>query len=116
MDLWNEILRLALARAPTTPLGWVISIMPIFMSCVTVWMTWLTGHKHPLTWKVGLFGQVLWTIWIIISGTWDLIPVNLTLWVLYYRNHRLWKRDQVASRDILLFVDMRPPAVGFIYR
>lgn len=96
-------------RWPDTTRGWVVFIMPWFMSSITIWMTYLTGIKHRSTWTVGLFGQVLWTTWIVISKSWELTPVNLTLWVLYYRNHRLWKQDVTASRGQLQFVNFHPP-------
>lgn len=104
-------LGITLPTLPVTKLDWVVAVMPWFMSVITVWMTWMTGHKHPATWVVGLGNQVLWTTWIVLSGTWSLVPVNLTLWVLYYRNHRLWKRDIVTNQSQLPFINTYSPHI-----
>jgi hypothetical protein len=43
---------------------------------------------------VGLGNQLLWLIWIVVTGTWGLIPLNIALWVVYGRNHLKWKLDR----------------------
>ena len=65
--------------------------LPWLLSAITVWMTLLAGNKHKSAWVVGLFGQVGWSIWIVDSSIWGLVPLNLTLWALYARNHLKWK-------------------------
>lgn len=68
--------------------------LPWLMSCVTLWMTWLAGDKHPLAWAVGLGNQALWSIWIVTMGgaAWGLLPMNIGMWALYARNHVKWSR------------------------
>ncbi len=77
-----------------TAQDWLVEGLPWLLSSLTVWMTVLTGKKSVHSWTLGLFNQLLWVVWIVASQTWGLVPLNLTLWVLYYRNYRLWKREE----------------------
>lgn len=91
---WIGKLALLIARIQAmTPQELFIHGMPWGLSMITIWMTILTGRKNTNSWLVGLLNQLLYAIWIVVSETWGFIPLNLTLWVLYYRNHQLWKRD-----------------------
>ena len=67
-------------------------VIPYILSAVTIYMFLLAGNKKPYTWLVGLFNQFLWLVWIIISSTWGLLPMNIALWVVYYRNNRKWRK------------------------
>lgn len=64
--------------------------MPWIMSAVTIWMTLLAGNKYKSAWLVGIGNQALWLTWIVTVGAWGLIPMNITLWVVYARNHLKW--------------------------
>lgn len=66
--------------------------MPFGLSAITIWMTLLAGNLHRNAWLVGLVNQLLWLVWICLSATWGLIPLNLCLWIVYWRNHRRWRR------------------------
>ena len=70
----------------------VVSYLPWLLSAITIWMTLLAGNKHQNAWLIGLGNQFLWAIWIIASGSWGLIPLNIALWVVYARNHFKWRR------------------------
>ena len=70
----------------------IVSGLPWLLSAITIWMTVLAGTKHHLAWAVGLGNQALWLGWIILSGTWGLIPMNIALWVVYARNHLKWSQ------------------------
>jgi hypothetical protein len=39
----------------------------------------------------------LWSIWVVVSATWGFVPLNITLWIIYYRNYRKWKADEKRS-------------------
>lgn len=67
--------------------------LPWVLSAITIWMTLLAGNKHRLAWLVGLGNQLLWLIWIVATGTWGLIPLNVALWIVYGRNHLKWQRE-----------------------
>lgn len=64
--------------------------LPWLMSAITIYMTVLAGNKSKNAWIVGLGNQLLWLTWIIATGTWGLIPMNLALWTIYLRNHIKW--------------------------
>lgn len=65
--------------------------LPWLLSAITIWMTLLAGNKHPNAWLVGLGNQGLWLVWIVISGAWGFLPMNLALWAVYARNHWKWR-------------------------
>lgn len=75
-------------------LSFVGSILPWFLSCLTIWMTLLAGNHHPRAWLLGLLNQALWLVWILATHTWGLLPLNGVLWVVYVRNHRKWARER----------------------
>lgn len=66
------------------------SYMPWGLSAITIYMTILAGNKARNAWLVGLSNQALWLIWIVASGSWGLIPMNIALWIVYGRNHLKW--------------------------
>jgi len=65
--------------------------LPWLLSAITIWMTLLAGNLHRNAWLVGLANQLLWLVWIVATGTWGLIPLNVALWVVYGRNHLKWR-------------------------
>ena len=69
-------------------------IVPWFLSAITIYMFLLAGNKKSYTWLIGLANQALWLFWIIVSATWGLLPMNLALWVVYFRNHLKWRKDK----------------------
>lgn len=66
--------------------------LPWLMSAITVWMTLLAGDKRPHAWLVGLGNQALWSTWIIVTSTWGFVPLNIALWIVYWRNYWKWQR------------------------
>jgi hypothetical protein len=66
--------------------------LPWLLSAITIWMTLLAGNLHRNAWLVGLGNQLLWLIWIVVTGAWGLIPLNIALWIVYGRNHLKWSR------------------------
>jgi hypothetical protein len=73
--------------------------LPWLLSAITIWMTLLAGNLHRNAWLVGLGNQLLWLIWIVVAGTWGLIPLNIALWVVYARNHWKWSRPAAEISD-----------------
>ncbi len=77
---------------------YLVTILPWILSAVTIWMTVLAGNRHPSAWLIGISNQVLWLVWIVLTGTWGLIPMNLALWFVYVRNQNKWMfRDTEAA-------------------
>lgn len=71
----------------------VMTYLPWVLSVSTLFQVFLTGNKHRHTWTVGLMNQLLWSIWILSSQTWGMVPMNVGLWIVFYRNHLLWKTE-----------------------
>ncbi len=69
----------------------IVLYLPWLLSAITIWMTLLAGNLHRRAWLVGLLNQGLWLVWIVLSATWGLIPLNIALWVVYWRNNKKWK-------------------------
>ena len=69
----------------------IVDWLPWLLSAITIYMTVLAGNKHRLAWAIGLVNQALWLLWIIVSGTYGLLPMNVALWIVYTRNHLKWR-------------------------
>jgi hypothetical protein len=54
-------------------------------------MTLLAGNRNRWAWAFGLGNQALWLGWILAAEAWGLLPMNLALWLVYARNHLLWR-------------------------
>jgi len=67
-----------------------MNYLPWLMSAITIYMTVLAGNKHKHAWAVGLFNQALWLSWIVSFHQWGFLPMNIALWVVYWRNHSKW--------------------------
>ncbi|WP_273280897.1 hypothetical protein [Pseudooceanicola atlanticus] len=76
--------------------GVIETYLPWVLSVITIYMTVLAGNKTRWAWALGLTNQALWLIWIITTGTWGLLPMNLALWVVYARNHLIWMKEPKA--------------------
>lgn len=72
--------------------------LQLVISCITIWMTLMAGNKHPKAWLVGLLNQGLWITMIVWTEAWGLVPLCLAMCVVYYRNHRKWRMDQLAAK------------------
>ncbi len=77
-----------------TPLFFVHDVLPWIMSAITLYMTFLQGRKRWGAWVVGLINQLLWLTFIITTQTWGLMPLNIGLWILYWRNLFKWYDDE----------------------
>ena len=77
----------------------IVTYLPWLLSALTIWMTVLAGNLHRSAWLIGLLNQALWLVWICASESWGLVPMNLALWIVYFRNHRLWRAEQVEPQE-----------------
>lgn len=71
----------------------LIDLLPWVLSFLTILMTIMAGSKHRFSWMLGAWNQVLWFVWIFLSGTWGLLPMNIAMAIVYLRNHYKWKRE-----------------------
>ena len=69
----------------------IVQYLPWLLSVLTIYMTILAGNKTRWAWLVGLINQALWLSWIVASASWGLLPMNFALWIVYARNHLLWR-------------------------
>lgn len=69
----------------------IVLYLPWVLSAITIWMTHMAGSLHPKAWLVGMANQILWLVWIVAAQAWGLIPLNIALWVVYWRNHLKWR-------------------------
>ncbi len=72
----------------------IVSILPWILSVGTIVTNYMAGNKDNRTWIVGLVNQVLWSVWVLYTGTWGLLPLNIFLWIIYTRNHIIWNRQK----------------------
>lgn len=69
----------------------IVTYLPWLLSAITIWMNLMAGNKHPSAWLVGLVNQGLWLFWIGATSNWGFLPMNMALWLVYWRNHQKWK-------------------------
>lgn len=74
--------------------------LPYLLSAITIAQMWMAGNKHPSAWAVAICNQLLWAIWIGITETWGLVPMNIALWVVCWRNHVKWQRSHEPQREV----------------
>lgn len=68
----------------------VITYLPYLLSALTIYSMLLAGNKKRGAWLVGLANQFLWLVWIILTTSWGLLPMNIALWIVYGRNYLKW--------------------------
>lgn len=80
---------------------WAIihSGLPWLLSAITLYMTWLAGNLSRRAWGLGLLNQALWCLYTVavwqVTGPLSalgLVPLNVGLTLVYYRNHRNWRK------------------------
>lgn len=76
----------------------IITYLPYVLSLITITQIVYAGNKHKHAWLIGLGNQFLWLSWILVSGTWGLLPMNIAIWVVYTRNHLKWRREANGER------------------
>ena len=72
-------------------------ITPWVLMAWTVLTMELAGRKHPLTWHSGIASQGLWLYFDWTVEAWGLMPLALILTVVYVRNLRRWKAEQLTA-------------------
>jgi hypothetical protein len=74
----------------TNSVVFVHACIPWTLSALTLWSMFLAGEMKNKAWTVGLLNQALWAYYIVITKQWPLIPMNLGMWYMCFRNHLLW--------------------------
>ena len=76
--------------------------LPWLLSTLTIAMAIMNGSMHRYTWLFGLLLQTLWLLWIVVTKEWGFFPMNIAFWIIYTRNHFLWKIKLGKNRNKLL--------------
>lgn len=69
----------------------IVVYLPWLLSAITIWMTLLAGNMSRMAWPVGMANQALWLVWILASSNWGMLPMNIALTVVCWRNYVKWK-------------------------
>lgn len=77
----------------------LIKGLPWVLSANTLYVMFLAGNKRKHAWLLGLIGQLLWLVWIILVQAWGLLPMNIGLWIIYGRNHFKWNKRAATRSD-----------------
>lgn len=72
--------------------------LPWLLSAITVVQMRLAGMLHRHAWIIMLSNQSLWLTWIIATGTWGLLPMNIALWYVGACNQLGWKNRIAAVK------------------
>ncbi len=71
-------------------LSWIISI-------ISLYMMYKAGNKQLSAWIISGFCQLLWLIYIVYKQEWGLLPLNIGMWIIAFRNYRKWKHEEIRS-------------------
>ena len=75
-------------------MDFIINYLPYLLSAITVYIYLLAGNKDKKVWVVALASQVLWLIWIVAVKSWGLLPGNIALWIVFFRNYFKWEKEK----------------------
>lgn len=70
----------------------IVFYLPWVISLITIVKMKLLGNRNILGWVLGLGNQCLWLVWIVLSASWGLLPLNIALWYIYADNYRKWRK------------------------
>jgi hypothetical protein len=68
-------------------------ITPWILSCLGILMTYMAGNKHKWAWAIGIASQILWFAYVTYTKQWGFLPMSITLFVIYTRNHFKWIKE-----------------------
>lgn len=75
-------------------------LIPLALSVNTIAVMWLAGDKKRLGWALGLAGQGLWFVFIVVFEAWGLLPLSVALTFVYGRNLYRWhQQDKAVAAD-----------------
>lgn len=74
----------------------VEQLIPLALSCITLFTMWQAGNRNAVAWIAGLLNQALWLVFIVVFAAWGLLPLNVALVVTYGRNLAKWRREETA--------------------
>lgn len=72
-------------------------LIPLALSVITLTVMWLAGNKRWEALALGLGGQALWLVFIVVFEAWGLLPLSVALIGVYGRNLWRWTRKPVEE-------------------
>ena len=70
----------------------ITQYLPYFISVLTLYTVKITGDKNKNAWILTMLNQMLWLLWIFVSGNSGFIILNLGIIYLSVVNHFKWKK------------------------
>jgi len=64
------------------------------LSATSAFMLWKMGNKVPYAPVIGLFNQIIWVVYVVMTKQWGLMPGVIMYAVIHARNTYLWQRDE----------------------
>lgn len=74
---------------------------PWILSALGILMTYLAGNLHRNSWGIGIISQVFWLIYVIYTKQYGFLPMSVTLFAIYTKNHIKWLRMKPQAGNIL---------------
>lgn len=66
---------------------------------------WLISEKKHIGWVVGLINQVLWLYFDYLYKAWGLLPLQVTLSIIYIRAIIKWRRDEIVAEEDIVWME-----------
>jgi len=73
----------------------IVEYLPWLLSFVSILVQYLAGNKNKTAWMISIPLQILWLIWICLSGSWGFIPLNFSMTAISIRNLLKWMKDDL---------------------
>lgn len=65
-------------------------LIPLLLSVLTLATMWHAGNQKWWAWLIGLVNQAFWFVFVVAFDAWGLLPLSVSLTVVYARNLRRW--------------------------
>ena len=71
----------------------IVLYLPWFLSFMSIVVQYLAGSKSLSAWVISIPLQLFWIVWIIVSGTYGFIPLNVCMTIISIRNLLKWYKE-----------------------
>lgn len=84
---------------------YIVKYLPWFLSAMTVYSIHLAGKKDKFGWKIGIYLQALWIIWILASKNYGFLPLNACMWWVQCSNYLKWKKEDKEKEEVDKYIE-----------
>lgn len=81
-------------------LDFLSAALPWVLSFTTLYGMKLAGDKYRNAWLFNLANQSVWLTWGLASSNWGFLPLNIGLFIVYWRNHMESIKSTNASHGL----------------